>query len=134
MNYRNHHNKIYAIRNRSNFIPTYRVRYADDFVIITDSKEHAQVWKSRLETFLREKMRLTLSESKTLVTDVRKKSIKFLSFEYKVINGKSKTGYVPKTKPIEERLKAKVGEIVREIKHIPRNFSKEQTIAEINQK
>ena len=113
-------------------IPGYLVRYADDFVIITDTRAHAKSWKARLQEFLQSKMKLTLSPEKTLITDIRKKYIKFLGYEYKVVRGKARRGYIPRTIPDRNRLKKKVDAVAEAIKKIPRNYSREQLIGAIN--
>lgn len=66
--------------------PTYRrlryVRYADDFgLAFTGPKSEAEDIKERLSTFLREKLRLTLSAEKTLITHARNDAAKFLGYE-----------------------------------------------------
>lgn len=124
--------KLHALRKRSNLIPGYLVRYADDFVIITNTRSHAESWKARLQEFLQSKMKLTLSQEKTLITDVRKKHIKFLGYEFKMIRGKARRGYIPRTIPDRERLKRKADKIAEDIKKIPRNYSRERMIGEIN--
>ena len=83
--------KHFALKKRG-LTPGFLVRYADDFVIVTDTRAHAGEWKRRLERFLRERMKLTLSQEKTLITDVRKKRIKFLGYEFKLVPGKAKRG------------------------------------------
>ena len=117
---------------KTELTPGYLVRYADDFVIITDTRAHAMEWKARLQTFLQEKMKLTLSAEKTLITDVRKKYIKFLGYEFKNVRGKAKKGYITRTIPDRKRLKRKVDEIVESIRKIPRNYSREKMIDAIN--
>ena len=117
---------------KTDLIPGWLVRYADDFVIITDTRAHAELWKSRLQEFLQSNMKLTLSTEKTLITDIRKKYIKFLGYEFKMLRGKSKRGYVTRTRPDGERLKRKVDGIAENIKKIPRHSSREQMIEEIN--
>ena len=62
---------------------------------------------------------------KTLITDIRKKYIGFLGYEYKVVRGKSRKGYIPRTIPNRERLKRKVAEIHKNIVSIPRNVSRD---------
>jgi group II intron reverse transcriptase/maturase len=125
-------NKSHALRNKSNLIPGYLVRYADDFVVITDSREHALSWKHRIHEFLRTEMKLTLSPEKTLITDVRKQYVHFLGYEYKVVKGKGKTGYISRTIPDRKRLQRKVDAIALEIKQIPDTTSRENLIQEIN--
>ena len=105
---------------------------SDVFVVVTDTRAHAEEWKARLEAFLHNKMKLTLSQEKTLITDVRKKYIKFLGYEFKMVRGKARWGYIPRTIPDRSRLKRKVDEIAVDIKKIPGNYSREQLIGEIN--
>jgi hypothetical protein len=129
--YKQTQSKYYALR-KTNLIPGFLVRYADDFVIVTDTRANAESWKARLEEFLHSRMKLTLSKEKTLITDVRKKSIKFLGYELKLVPGKARKGYISRTIPDKDRLKRKVDEIAECIKKIPRHYSKELLIAEIN--
>ena len=117
---------------KTSLAPGWLVRYADDFVIVTDTREHAEQWKCRLQHFLSEEMKLTLSTEKTLITDVRKKHIHFLGYEFKMIRGKSKRGYTTRTKPDRDRLKRKVNEVAESIKHIPQHYSRERMIEAIN--
>lgn len=104
---------------QTSLAPGWLIRYADDFVIITDTRAHAEQWKARLQTFLRSKLKLTLSTEKTLITDVRRKHIHFLGYELKMIPGNSRTGYITKTIPDRERLQRKVDSIAESIKKIP---------------
>ncbi len=122
----------YHALHKTSLVPGYLVRYADDFVIVTDTRTHAEDWKARLQTFLQARMKLTLSQEKTLITDIRKKHIRFLGYEFKMVPGKSRRGYIPRTLPDKDRLKRKVDQIAEEIKKIPANYSKEQLISEIN--
>ena len=117
---------------KTNLVPGFLVRYADDFVIITDSREHADFWKASLQTFLETEMKLTLSKEKTLITDVRKKHACFLGYEFRVVKGKGEHGYVTRTRPDRERLCRKVDALTDSIKKIPRETSREKLIDEIN--
>ena len=130
-NYSRPDTRLRALR-KTALTPGYLVRYADDFVIVTDSRANAEEWKARLQTFLYSKMKLTLSQEKTLVTDIRKKYIKFLGYEFKMVRGKSRRGYVSRTIPDRDRLKRKVDQIAEEIKNIPECYSRELLISEIN--
>lgn len=123
--------RLYSLR-KTALTPGFLVRYADDFVIITDTRAHAESWKNRLQVFLQTRMKLTLSTEKTLITDVRRKYIKFLGYEFKQVPGKAQKGYVARSIPDRGRLKRKVDSIAENIKKIPRNYSREQLIAEIN--
>ena len=130
--YTDHENRLHALRCRSNLIPGVLVRYADDFVVITDSHEHAEFWKGQIGAFLQNEMKLALSQEKTLITDVRKRYIQFLGYEYKVVRGKSRKGYIPRTIPSRKRLEPKVQEIEDGIKAIPKNVSKEIVVQRIH--
>mgnify|MGYP002510098779 FL=1 len=129
--YSRHDVKLYRLRETA-LIPGYLVRYADDFVIVTDTRAHAESWKARLQTFLQSKMKLTLSQEKTLITDLRKKYIKFLGYEFKMVRGKARQGYISRTIPDRDRLKRKADSIAAEIKAIPECYSREQMIGAIN--
>jgi len=96
--------------------PAYLIRYADDWILITNTKSNAEKWKRRIAKYLGTNLKLKLSEEKTLITNIKKRPIKFLGFNFKIIPGKSKTGYVTKTRPNPERLQTKVKQIHREIK------------------
>ena len=87
-------------------------------MLVTSSKSNAEKWRKRIAKYLNCKFKLTLSEEKTCITDIRKKPIHFLGFTYKVVKGKSRTGYVSRTIPDPERLKAKVTEIRLEIRKL----------------
>ena len=121
-----------AALRKTGLIAGYLVRYADDFIIATDTRAHAEEWKARLQKFLQSKMKLTLSQEKTLITDIRKKYIKFLGYEFKMVRGKSRRGYIPRTIPDRDRLKRKAEKIAEDIKKIPLNYSREQMIGAIN--
>ncbi|GAC1647341.1 MAG: hypothetical protein NVS4B9_39160 [Ktedonobacteraceae bacterium] len=58
------------------------VRYADDFgLAFTGPKQEAEDIKRQLDTFLREELRLTLSQEKTLITHARSEAAHFLGYE-----------------------------------------------------
>jgi group II intron reverse transcriptase/maturase len=69
--------------------PNYRrlrfCRYADDFVLgFTGPKSEAEEIKQQLRTFLREELKLELSEDKTLITHARSGAARFLGYEITV--------------------------------------------------
>ncbi|BDI28947.1 maturase [Capsulimonas corticalis] len=66
--------------------PNYRrlryIRYADDFILgFAGPQEEAEEIKQRLKSFLNEKLRLELSEEKTLVTHTQTGRARFLGYE-----------------------------------------------------
>jgi group II intron reverse transcriptase/maturase len=70
--------------------PSYRrlryVRYADDFLLgFIGPKSEAEEVKRRLAAFLREHLKLELSEEKTLVTHAATEAARFLGYEVRVV-------------------------------------------------
>lgn len=124
--------KFDRLRKTTRLKETYLVRYADDWVLITNSRRNAERWKYRITKYLKERLKLTLSEQKTLITDIRKRPIKFLGFEIKAIKGKAKKGHILVSKPNQQRLEEKVNEVHKTIKKIKRATKKEDLIHWIN--
>jgi hypothetical protein len=66
--------------------PDYRrlnyVRYADDFLLgFIGPKSEAEAIKQQLKTFLRDELKLELSEEKTLITHAKSEAARFLGYE-----------------------------------------------------
>ncbi|MEF3309374.1 group II intron reverse transcriptase/maturase [Paenibacillus sp. GYB004] len=117
--------------------PAFLVRYADDWVLITTSKKSAEKWKSRVSKYLNTNLRLKLSEKKTLITNVEKKSIRFVGFNFKVVKGKSRKGFISRIRPNPSRLKNKIDEIhrfTRKMRHIPKKDALVHHINVLNSK
>lgn len=71
--------------------PEYRrlryCRYADDFTLgLAGSHQEAENIKLKLKQFLQDKLKLTLSEEKTLITHGRTEAARFLNYEIEVMN------------------------------------------------
>ncbi|RRJ54667.1 group II intron reverse transcriptase/maturase [Paenibacillus oralis] len=123
-----------AMRKSTNLKPAYLVRYADDWVLITDSKANAEKWKRRIAKFLSVKLKLQLSEEKTKITNVTNSPVKFVGFNIKMVKGQARHGYITRTRPPKERLSTKVEEVrkaIRRLKSIP-IFGKDRLVHEIN--
>jgi group II intron reverse transcriptase/maturase len=128
--YTQNRHKIAALK-KSNLKPAYLIRYADDWILITNTKSNAEKWKRRIENYLDTNLELKLNPDKTLITNIRKSPIHFLGFRYKQLPGKSRTGWITCTRPDEKRLKAKVDELRKHIKQL-RKYSGKQLIHQIN--
>ncbi len=79
-----HHRRNRISSNKANGreLRQFYVRYADDWIWLTNgSKEIANTVKDKISTFLEQRLGLTLSAKKTLVTDITKDPAKFLGFE-----------------------------------------------------
>lgn len=108
--------EISAMRKHSNLKTCYYVRYADDWVILTDSQEDAERLKFKAKKYLHDTLKLDLSEEKTLITNVCSKPIKFLGVEIRMVKKNGK--WVNKVSPESERFKRKMKDLSREIFYI----------------
>lgn len=75
--------------------PNYRrlryVRYADDFLLgFTGPRSEAEEIKQHLRKFLREELKLELSEEKTLITHAMSEAARFLGYEITVMQNDAK--------------------------------------------
>ena len=111
--YNSHSGEITSIRNRSNLKTAYYVRYADDWVILTDSKEDAEKLKYKAKRYLKDTLKLELSEEKTLITNVKSKPIKFLGVEIRLVNKNGR--WVNQVSPEKQRFKRKMKSLSREL-------------------
>lgn len=128
-------NKLQMLRKNSNLKPAYFVRYADDWVLITNTRENAYKWKQRIAKYLRSSLRIELSGEKTKITNVRKKAITFLGIDIKQVKGKSRSGYIIRSRPDSKRLKPKIKKLhqqVKEIKHVSTKQAAIQQIGKVN--
>ena len=116
---------------KTNLIPCFLIRYADDWVVVTDSKQHAERLKWKIQKYLDEKLKLTLSLEKTKITNIRKRYITFLGFDYKKVIGKGKFGWIPTSRPNKERLHNKMMEIKKDIYRIRKRDTLEKKVADI---
>jgi hypothetical protein len=67
------------------------VRYADDFLLgFNGPKEEAEEIKQKLEAFLRDSLKLELSQAKTLITHARTGTARFLGYEIHTIHNDAK--------------------------------------------
>jgi len=68
--------------NDPDFRRLWYVRYADDFLLgFSGPREEAEQIKQRLQEFLRETLKLELSQEKTLVTHARTEAARFLGYD-----------------------------------------------------
>lgn len=116
---------------QTNLKPTYFIRYADDWVLITNSKTNAIKWKNRINKFLSEELKLELSEDKTLITNVRKQAISFLGIDLKMITNDGKK-YITRTKPNEVSLKRKLRILAKDIRLLRKTKTTDDLVSDIN--
>jgi hypothetical protein len=77
--------------NDPNFRRLWYVRYADDFLLgVVGSKSEALDIKQKIAMFLRDELKLELSDEKTLVTHARDEAAKFLGYEIHILHADDK--------------------------------------------
>jgi hypothetical protein len=59
----------------------YYIRYVDDFIILHESKAQLEIWKTQIDVFLREKLKLELHQQKSKIILI-KKGIDFVGFRH----------------------------------------------------
>lgn len=74
----------YRQAKKSNLKEMFIVRYADDFRIFCRTRESAERTKHAVTQWLRERLKLEISEEKTRIVNVRKQYSDFLGFKMKV--------------------------------------------------
>ena len=109
----------------------YLIRYADDWVILTHSRENAQKIKELAKQFLERNGRLELSEEKTLITDVRTSSLTFLGIETRVRPSRKGKGLVTYSRPSRKALNGAIQSLKKQAERIQQASHRDQTIAEM---
>ena len=126
--------RIYALRKRSNLKPMYLIRYADDWIILTNSKSNAEKIKYQMKGYLKDKLALELSEEKTKITNMGKKAVDFLGFKIGLRKSNiGVQGYVNYSKPDIKRLERKLDNLVKEIRYLKVQKTKEEGIRQITE-
>ncbi len=142
-----HKEKMFqTLRNKTNMKPAYFIRYADDWVLITDTQENAIKWKNRIAKYLETNLKLKLSDEKTLITNCTKKGIKFVGFKIKATprlmkpRGQKNNPHAKKTRvtlitrvhPQEEKFRDKVKEVAKQIHKLKKIPNKNKAVHQIN--
>lgn len=115
--YANQNGRIRNLRNNSNLKEGYLIRYADDWIIVTSSEDEAIRWKYACQNFFRNKLKLELSEEKTIITNLETSTMDFLGITSWVARG-SKNKLTLRTKPSDKRLKEKMSDVYKHLKNI----------------
>lgn len=104
--------------------PKYNIRFADDWVILTTAEKEAHRLKKELTKYFKYRLKLEISEEKTVVTDMKCDGVKFLGFNIRVAKseknkGKQTVRWVAKPYPDYIKLGKKIKNLrsaIREIK------------------
>lgn len=105
------------------------VRYADDFRIFCRTKSAAENTKIAVTMWLKERLRLDISEEKTRVINVKRRYSEFLGFKIKVIRKGQK--HVAKLHMCDQALKRTKDKLVEQAKAITKPKGKRTELMEI---
>lgn len=89
----------FRIQKKMNLKQGFIVRYADDFKIFTDSHNSAKRWFHAAKNYIEDNLKLDISETKSKITNLRKKKTVFLGIEFKAVAKRGKfvsQSYIPK--------------------------------------
>lgn len=123
-------NHAYRAMRKTNLKEMYIVRYADDFRIFCRTKAAAERTKIAVTQWLRERLKLEVSQEKTQIINVKRRYSEFLGFKIKV---RPKGGkHVVKSHISDKQLAAKRKALVEQVKRIARPRPKNGRIGEIH--
>lgn len=110
----------YRSLRRSNLKEMYIVRYADDFKIFCPTRNVADRTYTAVKLWLKERLRLDISEEKSKITNLKKQYTEFLGFRLKAVPRRD--SFVVKSHVCDkaiERIKSSLKTEVVKIEHAP---------------
>lgn len=122
---------------RKGVIPKYLIRYADDWVALTTTEQEADRLLKYLKKYFKHKLKLELSEEKTIITNLTVKPARFLGFlikaglPRKTLQNPNPQNIVGKPYPDMSKIKAKVKLINVEIRKLKLIQTTEQQAIQI---
>lgn len=90
-NYSVNKSKYRALK-KSRRIPQFIIRYADDFIIITDKRSNANKVYKITKNFIENTLKLKVNDNKSDIVNLKKKNLEFLGFRYKLVKENGKYG------------------------------------------
>ncbi|MDT3762109.1 group II intron reverse transcriptase/maturase [Priestia filamentosa] len=120
----------------SNMKPMYIVRYADDFKIFTNTRNHAEKIFKACKMWLEERLKLHISTEKSKVTNLKKQESEFLGFSLKAVKkGKRKNGktrYIAETHVSQKALEKTKQDLAKQVKKIQKTPNSNKAIKGIS--
>lgn len=117
--------KYLSLKRNSNMKLGFIVRYADDFKIMTNSHSNAVKWYEAVKRYLKERLKLDISEEKSKITNIRKTSSEFLGF--KIRAKKKNQKHLVRVNMIDK----KKDEIIRRMKELILKIRNETTMKNV---
>lgn len=123
--YTQNEKKYQMLKRNSKMKPGFIVRYADDFKIMTNSYENAVKWYHAVKGYLKDRLKLDISEEKSKITNLRKQYSEFLGF--KVQTAKKENKHLVRVNIIDK----KKAEIIKRMKELILRIRNETTIKNV---
>lgn len=118
-----------ALRNTSKLKEVYIIRYADDFKLFCRKKSDAEKVFIAVKRWLKERLKLEISEEKSKVVNLKRHYSEFLGFELKAVKKRKKyvvCSHMTKKAKIREKKK-----LVEQIKNIAHTKNRDDEAKEI---
>jgi len=98
--------------------PCFLVRYADDWIILTQTKEKAEKLLNKVKKYYQHSLNIELSMEKTKITNLRDKPATFLGFDIIAQKARLKDKTVGKLIPNSDNLGKAMRKILKEIQQL----------------
>ncbi len=120
----------YAALKKSNLKEMYIVRYADDFKIFCRKRSDADKIFIAVKKWLKERLKLEVSEEKSKVVNLKKNKSKFLGFELRSVRKRNK--FAVESHMSQKAMKRVTENLKRQVKKIQHSKNKQDMAIEIN--
>ena len=118
-----------AFRNTTNLKEVYIVRYADDFKLFCRNKADAEKIFIAVNQWLKERLKLEVSEEKSKIINLRKHYSEFLGFELKAVKKRKK--YVVRSHMTPKAIATEKEKLVTQLKRIAHTKSRDDEAKEV---
>lgn len=107
----------------------YLIRYADDWIVLCETRERAEQIYNKAEKYLKNVLKINLSKEKTVITDMTINPAKFLGFKIKAEKARTKNKIVGKPLIDNGTLRDKHRAILKEIRKLEHDFVEDEYLA-----
>lgn len=107
----------------------YLIRYADDWIILCQSKTKAEKILKKAEKYFKHVLKLNLSKEKTVITDISTTPAKFLGFNIIAERGRAKDKIFGKPIPDQQKLRKKQREVLKVISELKQKGFEDKFLA-----
>ena len=123
-------NNVYRALRNSRLKEMYMVRYADDFKIFCRKRSDADKIFIAVKKWLKERLKLEVSEEKSKVVNLKKHKSKFLGFELRAVRKRNK--FAVESYMSQKAMKQVTENLKRQVKKIQHSRDKRDMAIEIN--